>query len=392
MPAEPSAVRTVLTSLRDRLTGRHHKALARRLERIERVLERLEAAGKRETKAAKRETKAADTDRRWHHDNSEQIDRRVRGLERALRRSREAMGDLQKRLAGKGVAGRLARLERDTKALLRGTYMTQAGDSGKRALSMGRFSLMSQNEEDGIVWQLLGAGVEKTRRFVEIGCGDNGGNSGFLASELGFSGLMIDGAPRRIERARVRFERPGVRCREAFVTREGINELLTQGGSTGEIDLLSIDIDGNDYWIWEAIEVCDPRLVVVEYNSLFGPDRAVAVPYAADFDRWAARDTRKGSMAYYGASLRAFDVLARRKGYRLVAVEPRGVNAFFLRDDVAPAVPEVDSQRAFRRFVKYARRGVDVYSHVEQHGLALIEVEHAGSKTVSGTPPASRPE
>ncbi len=140
MPAEPSAVRTVLTSLRDRLTGRHHKALARRLERIERVLERLEAAGKRETKAA--------TDRRWHHDNSEQIDRRVRGLERALRRSREAMGDLQKRLAGKGVAGRLARLERDTKALLRGTYMTQAGDSGKRALSMGRFSLMSQNEED----------------------------------------------------------------------------------------------------------------------------------------------------------------------------------------------------------------------------------------------------
>jgi hypothetical protein len=158
------------------------------------------------------------------------------------------------------------------------------------------------------------------------------------------------------------------------VTRETVNQLLETHGFTGELDLLSIDIDGNDYWVWEALTVCSPRLVVIEYNSLFGPDRAVVVPYDPRFDR---HDYNLGGM-YYGASLAALGHLAARKGYRLVTTEPTGVNAYFIRNDVAPFIPACDVARAFRFLEKYAPviegPAADLFGAVERAGLSLVDV------------------
>ena len=121
---------------------------------------------------------------------------------------------------------------------------------------------------------------------------------------------------------------------------ENINQLLSEHGFTGEVDLLSIDIDSYDYWVLEALTVVSPRVLVVEYNAGLGAERAVTIPKHATLD-----DIPK---TYRGASLAALEKLARQKGYRLVVCDPTGTNAFFLRDDVAPAVPGVSVAQAFR--------------------------------------------
>jgi hypothetical protein len=126
----------------------------------------------------------------------------------------------------------------------------------------------------------------------------------------------------------------------ASVSPDNINQILVDHGFTGDVDLLSIDIDSYDYWVLEALEACSPRLLVVEYNAAFGPDRAVTIP---------PRQPLEGAPKHYrGASLAALEKLARRKGYRLVACEQSGVNAFFLRHDIALAVPGASAAQAFR--------------------------------------------
>jgi hypothetical protein len=131
---------------------------------------------------------------------------------------------------------------------------------------------------------------------------------------------------------------------QAFLTRENLNELLARHGFADELDVLSIDVDGNDAWLLEIV-AARPRLAVIEYNASFGPERAVTVPYDPDFRRYAAHE----SGFYYGASLAALERIAARRGYRLVATDPSGVNAFFLRNDLdAPGIPTLPASRAFR--------------------------------------------
>src|SRR6185436_4944303 len=182
-------------------------------------------------------------------------------------------------------------------------------------LTASRFRVYSQNGEDGLVLEILRRAGIGPGRFVDIGCGLKGGNSRFAAEELGWSGLMLDGRP-EIATLQELFAPGRVRSIPTWVTRENIDDLLRASGLQGEIDLLSIDLDGMDYWIWEAITEVAPRLVVCEYNSYLGADAAVTVPYRADFVR------KEGDTRYYGASLAALVSLARRKGLRLIAVEP----------------------------------------------------------------------
>jgi hypothetical protein len=108
----------------------------------------------------------------------------------------------------------------------------------------------------------------------------------------------------------------------------------------GDVGVLSIDVDGNDYWIWDAITVVSPRIVVIEFNSTFGCVFPVSVPYREDFDCATAHYSR----LYFGASLPALVDLGQRKGYRFVGCESHGANAFFVREDVAGSVPAADAR------------------------------------------------
>jgi hypothetical protein len=277
---------------------------------------------------------------------------RPAALKRMLRRTakRDADSETLTRVASalelqhrqlQQITKRLAHLEVAVDAVVRHAYVDLDVVPYPERLVAQRFRGHSQNTEDGIVVALFREAGVTNARFVEIGCGSNGGNSGFLAKELGWSGLMIDGSASSIARARLRFRPDRVDVAEAMVTRANVNELLAQHGIEGEIDFLSIDIDGNDYWILDALTTCSPRVLACEYNAWFGPERKVTVPY--DETR-----TRERGSTYFGASLAALASLLGRRGFRLVAVEPRGANAFFLREDVAPHIPACAPSSVFR--------------------------------------------
>ena len=209
------------------------------------------------------------------------------------------------------------------------------------------FRVFSQFGDDGIVEYLVSRiGVPREReRFVEIGVEDySEANTRFLLVHRNWSGLIVDrgDAHVRAVSASPLMWRHDIRPVAARVDRENVNELLREHGFAHDLGLLSIDVDGNDYWVWEAVEA-DPLVVVVEYNSLFGAGRAVTVPYDTDFDRTRAHH----SNLYFGASLAALERLGAAKGYRLVGSNSAGNNAFFVRADVAGDLPSPSVAEAY---------------------------------------------
>lgn len=259
-------------------------------------------------------------------------------------------------------------------ALLAAEHLDFAQIPYPERLTAQRFRGLSQNEEDGITLALLKAAGPGPRVCVEVGCGTNGGCTGFLVDELGFCSLMLDAHGPNVEAVRRRFNPELLTADQVWITRESIDEVLRRNGFEGEIDVLSIDIDGNDLWVWEAVRAVDPRIVIVEYNSIFGPERSVAVPYDPEFHRGSLPRTQG---LYYGASLAALARIGERRGYRLATTDHRGVNAFFVRHDVAPDVPGVTARRAFRLMDKHHRlleRGLSLDEIIEEQDLPLIEI------------------
>jgi len=170
----------------------------------------------------------------------------------------------------------------------------------------------SQNGEDGLLGYIFKKIGITNKYFVEIGVEDGSQcNSRFLKLK-GWKGLQIDIADYGDVKGH-------------FVTVKNVEKVFAQYDVPHQIDLLSIDVDGNDYWIWKAIQKYDPRVVVVEYNSMLGANRRLTIPYKSNFS-W------DGS-SYFGASLAALAALAKTKGYILVATDRMGVNAFFVRQD-----------------------------------------------------------
>jgi hypothetical protein len=195
------------------------------------------------------------------------------------------------------------------------------------------FRVHSQFGDDGVI-QYLFSRIPASRTFVEFGVEDyTEANTRFLLVHDDWRGLILDGRPDldAVVSAQGLPMLHDLEIRSAFITAENINELLIGAGFSGELGLLSIDIDGNDYWVWKAITCVDPQVVVVEYNAVFGADRAVTIPYDPAFTRQAAHH----SWLYFGASLRALCGLAETKGYAFVGCTSAGNNAYFVRKDLA---------------------------------------------------------
>jgi len=209
------------------------------------------------------------------------------------------------------------------------------------------FRVFSQWGEDGILQHLLRNISVSKKIFIEFGVENyTESNTRFLLMNDNWSGLVIDGSSKNVDfiKSDDIYWRYNLKAECAFITRENINELICRSGINGEIGLLSIDIDGNDYWVWEAVNTIMPSIVVLEYNARFGPERAVTVPYDATF----IRSAKHYSNIYYGASLTALCLLGKRKGYSLVGCNTAGNNAFFVRNELRPSdLPEVEPAEAF---------------------------------------------
>lgn len=209
------------------------------------------------------------------------------------------------------------------------------------------FRVFSQYGEDGILQYLIRQTgiVPQETTFVEFGVANYGeSNTRFLLMNDNWRGLVMDGSAANVDfiRRSSYYWRHELNAVQAFITAENIDELIARNGFSGPIGVLSIDIDGNDYWVWQRLSVVDPIIVVVEYNSTFGARDAVAVPYDAAFQRQKAHY----SNAYWGASLKAFACLAAQKGYSLVGSNSAGNNAFFVRNDRLGGLPVLSVEDA----------------------------------------------
>jgi hypothetical protein len=200
------------------------------------------------------------------------------------------------------------------------------------------FRISSQWGEDGIIdWLVERAEIPAhLRTFVEFGVESYAeANTRFLLQNRNWRGLVLDGSTAQIELLKKRdpplFFRYDLTAKSAVVTRENINDLLTEAKFSGEIGLLSIDIDGNDYWVWEAISAVRPVICICEYNAVFGDLWPLSIPYEKNF----IRSRVESSNLYFGASIVALRSLANRKGYRFLGTNSEGVNAFFVREDYA---------------------------------------------------------
>jgi hypothetical protein len=262
-------------------------------------------------------------------------------------------------------------------ALLHAYAELAAPADPQTAFSRSECRVYSQNGEDGILLYLFSKVGATDRRFVEFGVGDGSEcNTANLALTFGWRGLLLEADLELAERARAFYAaRPtlrtsGLRVEHARVEPDTIDELLRGFDVASEFDLLSIDIDGNDYWVWEGAAAISPRVVVIEYNASFGPTRSVTVPYRRRFDRYAEH----ASGFYHGASLRALDELARRKGYVLAGCDSRGSNAFFVREDAAAGrIEPVAVDDAFFPLHERAHASVEEQFRAIEH-LELVEV------------------
>ena len=196
------------------------------------------------------------------------------------------------------------------------------------------FRVFSQWGEDGIIQFLINNIPIKNKFFVEFGVEDYlQSNTRFLLINNNWSGLVIDGSENNIEFIKNDsiYWAHNIKAECAFITKDNIDSLLNKSGAKGDIGILSVDIDGNDYWVWQAISSVSPRIVICEYNSIFGPSAQVTTKYRADF----IRDKMHHSNIVYGASIAALNKIANEKGYKLVAGNRAGNNIFFVRSDLA---------------------------------------------------------
>lgn len=293
------------------------------------------------------------------------VSRMVRSVARPFRslvRAEHRIDDL------KANVGRiLARLNRD---------LTSA------KLQDYEFTVYSSAGEDGIIQKLISSIEIRNRTFVEFGVEDfSESNCRFLIEHDNWQGLVIDGSPRHvgaIRKSRL-YWRHDLQALCRFITKDNIEGLIDQAGFDSDIGLLSVDLDGVDYFVLEAIKRYSPRIIVVEYNSVFGAERAISVPYDPDFVRTA----KHHSNLYFGASLAAFDHLLGGRGYSLVGSNSFGSNAFFVRSDLlagglrATKVADAYVESLFRESrdpngaLTY-RRGAERYREIK--GLPVVNV------------------
>ncbi len=199
-----------------------------------------------------------------------------------------------------------------------------------KALEPYGYKVYSQNDEDGIIHEIYRRIGIKNKIFIEFGVQNGLETNTHLLLLYGWKGLWIESSVEHCKEIQIRFSQilqsEKLKLSNSFITKDNINNIFKEFDFFGEIDLLSIDIDGNDYHIWDEISIVQPRVVIIEYNGKLPPDLEWIQPYN-ESHTWNGSD-------WHGASLKSLEILGNAKGYTLVGTNLRGVNAFFVRHDL----------------------------------------------------------
>lgn len=208
--------------------------------------------------------------------------------------------------------------------------LTEKRMTDPRALENFGYKVYSQNDEDGIIAEIFKRIGTTTKEFIEFGVQNGLESNCHLLLHKGWRGLWIEGSKDYCREIKLRFrpvlESGSLRLVNAFINRDNINGIIGKKAFSKSPDLLSIDIDGNDWHIWDVISCCTPRVVCIEYNGKFPPDIEWVQPYNPEHI-WQCND-------WHGASLRSMALLGEKKGYRLVGTNLNGANAFFVKKEL----------------------------------------------------------
>ena len=231
------------------------------------------------------------------------------------------------------INNQISKQDTETSLILQGKILSELNrNKSSKNIQDYEFKVFSQNGEDGIIQFLIQNTEIKNKIFVEFGVETyKEANTKFLLLNNGWSGLIIDGdkdAMEKIASSDLHWKYD-LKSIGNFITKDNINEIIKSAGIEGEIGLLSVDIDGNDYWVFENIDCVNPQILIMEYNSMFGDIHKISVPYDENF----ARSQKHYSNLYYGASIAALCDIANKKGYDLVGSNSFGNNLFFIRHD-----------------------------------------------------------
>lgn len=200
----------------------------------------------------------------------------------------------------------------------------------KRLLRYG-FKAYSQNDEDGMIQEIFNRIGTVNKNFLEIGVGNGLENNTLYLLVQGWHGLWVEANSKYVKQINLKFEHAitngDLEVKNTCIQKDNINQVIDKWQSiAGGLDLLSLDIDGNDYHVIEAIKSLNARLIILEYNSKYHPPV-----------KWVMEHNPKHSYVfsdYYGASLKSLEILLIEKGYKLVGCNLSGVNAFFVREDL----------------------------------------------------------
>ncbi|MBE9141006.1 hypothetical protein IQ254_28040 [Nodosilinea sp. LEGE 07088] len=259
----------------------------------------------------------------------------------------KAIEKVERRLSS-GLAEQSKRIDDLLVLQGRAIALSNASRAPLSSIHDAEFKVFSQFGEDGILQYLIReTGISRSEQiFIEFGVQNYvESNTRFLLCNDNWRGLILDGSEQYINfvRSQDLYWRHDLTAVTAWITRDNINDLIKDAGFYGDVGILSVDIDGNDYWVWERISVVNPVIVVVEWNSVFGPDHAISVPYSETFQRQQAHY----SNLYWGASIQAFHHLAQSQGYALVGSNTAANNLFFVRQDRLGRLTALSPQAAY---------------------------------------------
>ena len=271
----------------------------------------------------------------------------------------------------------------DVEKILLGRLLSEQNKKNTASTNINdhEFKVFSQWGEDGIIQFIVNTLNLNNKTFIEFGVETYyESNTRFLMMKDNWSGLIIDGSKKNIDiiKKQSLYWKYSLKAVQSFITVENVNTTIIDNGFYGEIGILSVDIDGNDYWVTEAINCINPILLIIEYNSLFGSDRAISVPYDPTFVRTLAHH----SNLFYGASLAALTHIANIKGYALIGCNSNGNNAFFVRRDKLTSFKELSVKEAFvdAKFREARNKvgellylsGLERYNYIK--GLSVVNV------------------
>jgi hypothetical protein len=215
-----------------------------------------------------------------------------------------------------------------------------------KSLHETEFKVFSQWGDDGIIQYLVNYLDIENKIFIEFGVEDYlESNTRFLLINNNWSGLIMDGSYSNVSKIKKNemYWKYDLIAKSAFISAENINQLISEEDIKGKVGLLHIDIDGNDYWVWKALKVVEPIIMIVEYNSIFGYERAITIPYKSDF----VTSSSHFSYLYFGASILSLCDLAKERGYAFIGSNTAGNNAYFIKNEFLKGLKSLTAKEGY---------------------------------------------